>query len=259
MDLGLQGKVAVLSAASRGIGFACAKALAREGAHIALFARNEEQTKAAGEELRKISGVSPLARAIDLADESAVDSFVREVQDKFGALDIVVANSIGPKPGSFEQANLADWAQAFDGALLTMIRLVRAALPGLLKSKNASVVGIQSTSIRQPIPGLTLSNGVRPAAAGLFKSLALEYGPRGVRFNLVCPGRIKTERFLAVEASYGEPLDERIAKKAAEVPLRRLGDAEEVADAVTFLASPRAGYITGSVLAVDGGNTRSVL
>jgi len=258
VDLGLKGKVAVLSAASRGIGLACAKALAREGAEIAICARDPQQLDAAAKAITAAGAQKPLTVQADLTDEQAVGAFMQRVEDRFGKVNIVVANSVGPPPGVFEGFASSAWQQAFEGALLSSVHLIRAALPALLKADGACVVGIQSTSVRQPIPGLTLSNGIRPAVAGLFKSLAIEYGPKGVRFNLVCPGRIKTERFLKVEASYGEPLDERIAKKAAEVPLRRLGEAEEVADAVVFLASPRAGYITGSVISVDGGNTRGI-
>jgi len=258
MDLGLKGKVAVLSAASRGIGLACAQALAREGAQVAICARDAARLDAAVKAIGAAGAERPLAVVADLADEESVLQFMRRVEDRFEKVDIVVANSVGPPPGPFEAFPSEAWQHAFDGALLSSVRLIRAALPALLKAGGASVVGIQSTSVRQPIPGLTLSNGIRPAVAGLFKSLALEYGPKQIRFNLVCPGRIKTERFLTVEASYGEPLEERIAKKAAEVPLRRLGEAEEVADAVVFLASSRASYITGSVLSVDGGNTRGI-
>src|SRR5690606_24303115 len=120
-------------------------------------------------------------------------------------------------------------------------------------------VSIQSTSIKQPIPGLALSNGVRPAVAGLMKTLSSEYGESGIRFNIVCPGRVMTERFLQVERAHGGSLDERLAQSSAEVPLRRFGQPDEVADAVVFLASERASYITGSILAVDGGNVRSLL
>lgn len=257
MDLGLSSKVALLSGASRGIGFACAKVLAREGARVALFARDRSGLDAAASEISRDCGQEPLVGQADLGDANSVQRFVDAALERFGRLDIVVANSVGPKPGTFDKFAVDDWANAFDGSVLSIVRLMKATLPALTRNGGA-VVAVQSTSVRQPIPGLALSNGTRPAAAGLMKTLAAEYGPAGIRFNVVCPGRIVTERFLAVESSYGQPLDERLAAMAGEVPLRRLGEPHEVADAVAFLASQRAAYISGSVVMVDGGNVRGL-
>ncbi len=258
MDLELQGKVAVVSAASKGIGFETALSLAREGAQVALFARDQAGLDEAARHIARETNTQPFAQQADLRNADSIGGFFQAVRDELGPVQVLVANSVGPKPGGFGTFDDADWLAALDGALLSTVRLARAAIPQMLESGAGSMVAIQSGSVKQPIPGLTLSNGVRPGVAGLMKSLATEYGEHGLRFNVVCPGRIMTDRFITVESSYGIPLEERLATQTSEIPLRRLGTPREVADAITFLSSARAAYITGSVLSVDGGNIRGL-
>lgn len=258
MQLELSGKVAVVSAGTKGIGRECAMALAAEGARVALFARDGGRLVEVADEIESKFGRRPFTQAADLTDARSISDFFAAVKSRIGSVDVLVANSVGPSPGPFEKYGDEDWLTAFEGAFLSTARMIREVVPQMREAGGGSVVAIQSSSVKQPIPGLTLSNGVRPGVAGLMKSLAMEYGQFGMRFNVVCPGRVMTERFMQVEASHGEPLEERIARSAAEIPLRRLGKASEVADAVLFLASARASYITGSVIAVDGGNVRSL-
>lgn len=258
MELGLAGKVALVPAASRGIGRACAFALAREGADVAICARDATSLAATAEELRAATGRRVFAAPADLGDAASIATFLAGARAALGPAHVVVANALGPRPGWFREVDDADWLAAVEGILFSTVRLVRSVLPDLIANGGGAVIAIQSASTKQPVEHLTLSNGVRPAILGLFKTLANEYGPQQIRFNVVNPGRIRTERLLAVEASHGGDLDERLAHLAAEIPLRRLGAPEDVADLVTFLASERARYVSGTVINVDGGNQRGI-
>ncbi len=258
MDLGIRDQVAIVAAGTRGIGLSCARALAREGARVAVFGRDELSIADASREISAVGGSPCLALRGDLLDAGSVADVFAQVRDKLGPARILVANSVGPPPGVLDVATDEAWILAFEGAFLSTVRMVRAVLPQMIEAGGGSVVAVQSSSVKQPIPGMFLSNGVRPGVAGLMKSLTQEYAKMGLRFNVVCPGRIQTERFMKVESSHGGDTEARIARSAAEVPAGRLGQPDEVADAVVFLASARASYITGSVLSVDGGNVRSL-
>jgi 3-oxoacyl-[acyl-carrier protein] reductase len=258
MDLGIKDQVAVVAAGTRGIGLSCARALAREGARVAVFGRDEASLANAAREISAEGGATCLAVRGDLLDADSVTSVFAQVQNELGPARILVANSVGPPPGTLDVATDEAWVRAFEGAFLSTVRMVRAVLPQMLAAGGGSVVAVQSSSVKQPIPGMFLSNGIRPGVAGLMKSLTQEYAKKGLRFNVVCPGRIQTERFMNVEKSHGGDTEARIARMSAEVPAGRLGHPDEVADAVLFLASARASYITGSVLSVDGGNVRSL-
>ncbi len=258
MDLGIRDQVAVVAAGTRGIGLSCALALAREGARVAVFGRDQASLASCAREITAIAGSPCLALQGDLLEADSVANVFAQVRERLGPVRILVANSVGPPPGSFDVATDEAWLRAFEGAFLSTVRMVRAVLPQMLEAGCGSVVAVQSSSVKQPIPGMFLSNGVRPGVAGLMKSLTQEYAKKGLRFNVVCPGRIHTERFMNVEKSHGGDTDARIARSAAEVPMGRLGHPDEVADAVLFLASARASYITGSVLSVDGGNVRGL-
>lgn len=258
MDLGIKDQVAVVAAGTRGIGLSCARALAREGARVAVFGRDEASLANAAHEISAEGGATCLAVRGDLLDADSITSVFAQIQNKLGPARILVANSMGPPPGVLDVATDEAWVRAFEGAFLSTVRMVRAVLPQMLAAGGGSVVAVQSSSVKQPIPGMFLSNGIRPGVAGLMKSLTQEYAKKGLRFNVVCPGRIQTERFMSVEKSHGGDTEARIARMSAEVPAGRLGQPDEVADAVLFLASARASYITGSVLSVDGGNVRSL-
>lgn len=258
MDLGIQGQVALVAAGTRGIGLATAKALAREGVRVAVFGRDEASLARAAREIDAEGSTPCLALRADLTDPASLAEVFDQVRGRLGLLRILVANSAGPAPGGLQTATDDAWMRAFEGAFLSTVRMVRLAIPQMIEAGGGSVVAIQSSSVKQPIAGLMLSNGVRPGVAGLMKSLTHEYARQGVRFNVVCPGRIETDRFLSVEKSHGGDTAARIARLSAEVPMGRLGRPEEVADAIAFLCSARASYITGSVLSVDGGNVRSL-
>lgn len=258
----LAGRVALVTAASRGLGRAAAEALAARGAHIALCARRKDEAVATAAEIAGRYGVQALGLAADVSKAPDIDRLIEAVQEHFGRLDILVTNAGGPPAGTFIELAETDWETAFQLTLMSVVRLVRAALPELRRSDAAAIVNITSSSVRQPIPGLVLSNTFRPAVVGLAKSLAEELGPLGIRVNNVAPGRIDTERVRQLDerraAAQSQSVDEFRAHFSRNIPLGRYGRPEELGEAVAFLASPAASYITGATILVDGGLVRAL-
>jgi len=257
MNTGLKGKVALITGASQGMGRSTAEAIAEEGARVAICARKPETIKAVGEAIASKYKVDVIAEAADVTNLEKLQAFVRKVEQKFGVIDVVVANGGGPPSKQFAQTTLEDWRQAFELNFMFVAALAQAVLPGMQKRKWGRFITITSTSVRQAIPDIVLSSAIRPAVVGLIKSLAIEYGPHNITFNNIGPGWTATERLheLADLRAKGAGIQkEQIYDKwAAEVPLRRLGKPEEVADAIVWLASERAAYITGQTILVDGG------
>jgi 3-oxoacyl-[acyl-carrier protein] reductase len=263
MDLQLKDKIALISGASRGLGFATARILAEEGARVAINARDPEKLTLAAAGLTDIGNHECLALPGDLLDPALPDKLIAQVTDKWGGLDILITNAGGPPPGTFADFSDADWNQAVELSLMVHVRLIRAALPWLRQSKTPAVLTVTSYSVKQPIPNLVLSNAVRAATVGLTKSLALELGGAGIRFNSILPGWTETERVTqlmeARAKANGTTVAEEIAKQSQESPLGRMGQPEEFGRAAAFLVSPAASYITGVMLTVDGGMTKSTL
>ncbi len=263
MDLHLKGKRALITAANRGLGFAAASGLAREGANIALNSRDAEKLTAAAQALARETGVNVVALPGDVTDPVVPEALVAAAAASLGGLDLLVTNAGGPPPGKFEVFDDATWQKAIDLSLMSHVRLIRAALPYLRKSDAASVLTITSYSVKQPIPNLVLSNSVRAATVGLTKSLALELGADGIRFNSVLPAWTETERvhelMSARAAANGTSIEEEIARQAKDSPLGRMCKPEEFANVAVFLLSPAASYLTGVMLSVDGGMYKGTL
>jgi 3-oxoacyl-[acyl-carrier protein] reductase len=232
---------------------------AAEGARVAMCARGEAELKTAADEIRTRTGADVLAVPCDLTRASEIRGLVQRVADAFGGVDILVANAGGPPRGDFADFDDDQWTQAFELSLLSVVRLVRAVLPSMRARRWGRILTVQSSSVKQPIPGLLLSNAVRPGVAGLMKSLATEVGKDGILVNTVCPGRILTDRFISGHRQAGKPVDEYLAAAARDVPVGRIGTPEEFADVVVFLASERASYVTGATIQVDGGLIRGLL
>ena len=245
MDLGLSGRTAIVCGASSGMGLAIAEALVREGANVAMFARRRELLE------REAERLGALAVRGDVTVRADLERLVERTLAAFGRIDVLVNNSGGPPAGAASTLLDDDVEAAVELLLLSAVRLTTLCLPHLIASGNGRVINIASTSVKQPIDNLALSNAVRPGVVGWAKTLAREVGPQGVTVNSIAPGRIDTERLRSLSRG-GEP-------DAADVPLGRLGRPEEIADVVCFLASDRASYVSGTVLAVDGGLTRGLL
>jgi len=262
MELGLEGRAALVAAASKGIGRACAAGLAAEGARVAICARTRADLEAAAEEIRAKTGAEVLAFPADVTSAADVKALVEATVHAFGRLDVLVTNAGGPPPGPFDRMTDEAFQAAFELNLLSTVRLIREALPHMRARRWGRIVNIQSTSVKQPIDGLLLSNAIRPGVAGLAKTLAAELGRDGITINTVCPGRILTDRsrsFMEHRARQaGLPFEEFLKQDVAAIPLGRIGQPEEVAHVVAFLASERASYLTGVALQVDGGLVRSL-
>ena len=257
MDLELKGKRALVTGASRGLGYATARRLAIEGCHVALNSRSTEKLGAAVHTLGKDTNTRLASLPGDLSDPAVPDKLIQQTVDALGGLDILVTNAGGPPPGSFETFDDTDWQQAIELSLLSHVRLIRSALPHLRRSDAASVLTITSISVKQPIPNLVLSNSVRAATIGLTKTLALELGPDGIRFNSILPTWTETERvYELMEARTklsNTTMEDELRKQAESSPLGRMGTPEEFGNAAAFLVSPVASYITGVMLPFDGG------
>lgn len=262
MDYGIKGKVALVGGASQGIGRACAEALAREGARVAMCARREDILVKAGEELKETTGAEIVTLAADLGKADDVRRVLSETQSKLGPIDILVTNTGGPPPGLFENFSDDDWDQAYRLLLKSAIGLIRGVLPEMKTRGWGRIIGITSVSVKEPIENLILSNVFRSGVTALFKTLARQVAKDGVTLNTVLPGMTDTER---VRGLYGKQVAERggsveelIAKMSRGLPLRRLTRADELGEVVAFLASNAASGVTGSAVAADGGQLRGL-
>ncbi len=263
MDLRLNGLRALVTGASRGLGYATARGLAAEGAAVAVNSRGVQSIEGAARSIHQETGSPVLAIPGDMADPAGPDEVVQQAARSLAGLDILVTNAGGPPSGRFEAFDDAAWLKAIDLTLMSHVRLVRAALPFLRQSANPSVLTITSYSVKQPIPNLVLSNSIRAAVVGLTKSLALELGSEGIRFNSILPAWTETERVVELMTARAQlndtSLEEEIARQSKDSPLGRMGRPEEFANAAVFLVSPAASYVTGVMLSVDGGMYKGTL
>ncbi len=262
MDLGIAGKVALVTASSRGLGKEVASCLAGEGARLILCARGKEALEATATELRG-RGAEVLARACDLSRAEDVGALVAEGKKRYGRIDILVANCGGPPPGKFLDHSPERWREAIELNLMSVVQLCREVAPQMAQQRWGRIVLMTSIAVKQPIDGLILSNSVRAAVVGLGKTLAGELGPAGVLVNMVCPGYFLTDRVRSLSekhaAATGEPAEALLNKWAAASPLGRVGDPKEFAPLAAFLCSERSSFITGATFAIDGGLCRSLL
>ncbi len=248
MDLGLRGRTAIVCGASSGMGLAIAESLAAEGANVTMFARRRDVLE------READRIGALAVRGDLTNPKHLSLLVERTLEAFGGVDVLVLNGGGPPTTTAVDVSDEAVEGAVDLLLLSSVRLVRLCLPHLRSSGRGRVLAITSSSVREPIPNLALSNAIRPGVVGWLKTLARELGPEGVTVNAIAPGRIDTER---VREVYGP--DGPGEADIEAIPLRRLGEAREIGDVVCFLASDQAAYVTGTLIPIDGGLTRGLL
>ncbi|MDQ6781525.1 MAG: SDR family oxidoreductase [Candidatus Eremiobacteraeota bacterium] len=253
MDLHLEDRVALVAASSSGLGYAVAEAFAAEGARVVVSSRSPSRVEQAAQSIAAATGRAAAAIACDLAQPDGPAALVAATLERFGALDIIVTNAGGPPAGSFTDVGDEQWRAAFDLTLMSVVRLIRAALPSLRASGRGRIINLASSSVKEPVDNLVLSNSLRLAVVGLAKTISREVADAGITVNNVCPGRIRTARLLQL---YG---DDGLHDASTGIAMKRLGEPSEFAPLVAFLASDQARYITGQTIFVDGGLTRSSL
>ena len=263
MDLGLRGKIALVSASSKGLGRAIAEELAAEGANLVMCARGEDSLRQTAESIRKSSGVTVVEVPADVSDQEGIDRVAGTALEKFGKVDILVTNSGGPPSGAFDTFTPEVWEQATRLLLMSAVGLTRAVLPGMKERRWGRVLNVTSIAVKQPIDGLMLSNSLRAAVTGFARTLANEVARLNITVNNILPGYTRTDRVdqlaHATAEKTGTSASEAFAKWEREIPMGRLGEPREFAALAAFLASERASYITGASIAVDGGWIRSLL
>ena len=258
MDLQLQGKTALILASSKGLGKACALALAREGAHVVITARNREALDATAAEIRSLGKGKVLAITSDVSNAAAAEALVEAAAGTFGRIDILVNNAGGPPFGPFESFDEAAWQAAFELNLLSVVRFSRLVIPHMRNTGSGRIINIVSLSVRTFLAGSVLSTSMRMGVAGMAKLLSDEVGPDHITVNNVAPGLILTDRVKDTLPPHApEEEAQLLAERAKSIPVRRIGRPEELADLVAFLASPLAGYITGATIPIDGGAIRA--
>jgi 3-oxoacyl-[acyl-carrier protein] reductase len=257
MDLGLKNRSVIVAASSDGIARAAADRFAAEGAWVAMCSRDEAKLNAAAEDIRQRHATQVITAVLDVTDEAAVQSFVEHAGEKFGSVDVCVTNAGGPPSKMFLATTTEEWHRAAELNFMSVVHFARAVLPWMQRQNWGRIVTVTSVSVRQPVSDLIYSNAVRAGVLGLVKSLSNEFGKDGITVNNVAPGFATTARLNhLIEKRAGDlkmSNEEYAAHLAAEVPLQRLGHPNEVADAIVWLASERASYITGQTLLVDGG------
>lgn len=254
MDLGVKGKVAFIGASSQGLGKSVALELAKEGAHVIINGRNKETLEQTKQEIESVGKGNVIAIAGDLSSRTEREQVINSVLSEFKAIDILVTNTGGPPSGKFELLSQEQWDQTYELLLASTVSLIRSFLPHMKNQPWGRIISITSQAVKQPVENLILSNSVRASVVGLTKTLASELGTYNITVNNVMPGYTQTNRLKSL-------IDKNpsFADAVNEIPLQRFGDPEEFAAAVTFLASERASYITGTSLAVDGGWIKNIL
>ena len=256
MELGLKGKRAIVMAASRGLGYASALGLAREGCRLIICSRDQARIEAAAEAIRKETGADVKALVADVSSGSEAKRLVDAAVSAYGGLEIVVHNAGGPPAGETLQMTDEQWQKAFEQNLLSFTRIVGAAALEMKKAGYGRVLTIASSSIKQPIPNLALSNALRAGVWGIAKTMSRELAPQGILVNVIAPGRIDTERIAELDQANAQKSGKSVedVRKASigTIPLGRLGRPEELANLVVFLASQAGSYITGQAITVDG-------
>jgi 3-oxoacyl-[acyl-carrier protein] reductase len=262
MDLKLSGKIAMVAAASRGLGLGIARELAREGAVVSIASRDAVAISKAAEELRATSGATVLACVMDAGVETTINDWFTRTTAEFGGVDMLVTNAGGPPAGLFENFDDAAWRSAFEINLLGNIRMIRQALPSMRQRGGGSILAVTSCSVKEPMDRLILSNVMRSGVTSLVKSLSVQLAPHGIRVNNIMPGRIDTDRVRSLDAMRAEQSGTTAevcrAEEEQKIPLRRYGTTEEFGRAAAFLLSDAASYITGTSLALDGGALKTV-
>jgi 3-oxoacyl-[acyl-carrier protein] reductase len=263
VDLGLRGKVALVSASSKGLGRAIAEELAAEGANLVMCARGEEALRSAADSIRKQSNVTVLEVTADVSRQQDIDGVTKAALDQFGRVDILVTNSGGPPSGKFDNFTAEDWEAATRLLLTSAVGLARAVLPRMKERRWGRILNVTSIAVKQPIDGLILSNSLRAAVTGFARTLANEVAPFNITVNNIMPGYTRTDRVeqlaRATSEKSGSSVADAFAKWEREIPMGRLGEPREFAALAAFLASERASYITGSSIAVDGGWIKNLL
>ena len=263
MNLNLKNKNAIVCASSQGLGKAAALDLAEEGVNLAICSRDQDKINKVKDEIhQKInSEIKVIALQVDLDSPDEIKAFYKQVENDLGSVDILVNNNGGPPPSTFEQLSDDDWQKAFNSTMMSCLRLSKLVIPNMKKNAWGRIINISSVSVKTPVNGLFLSNSLRMGVLGWAKALSDELAPHGVTVNTVCPGYTRTERVEAIletQSNSSGLKKEEIEKSIAEnIPMKRVGEAEDLAGLITFLASEKADYMTGLAIQVDGGSART--